>query len=552
MQDGSTRRWRLPRPQASLRGRLICLLLIAAFPVVVLVLAGAYAGYRGSLRQAERDLVLERDLVVASLSTRIAAADGALRGVAATWPEGWTGCGDRLRGLTPVGVVLDVECPAPAEGLAGTPAAMVRPALDPAGPSLILTQGTGTIAVLRALPGAGRLLVARVAPPPLPAGLLAWLVDGEARSWPIGPQTADYGPAPPQIAATGATRITLGEVPLVAARGRLSAQAFLVVARPAAPMRATAMMIATQRLGEVGALLGLSILAVVLGANYAVTRPLSQLRRAVAAWRGGGGTFEVPGVDGMPDEIRELAESFRAGATALAARERDLQAAIERSEILAAEVHHRVKNNLQIVSSLLALQAQRVTDGQARTEFEAARDRIGALATLHRHMYAHHDPEAIDLGAFIEELGVQLFAAIGDKPGRRIALDVAAPALRISSDQAVPLALIITEAVAAALKQGFPPGHGGRIRITVTADERRASLAIEDDGVVPRPDDQLRALLLRGLARQLGAELKREEAGLALDFPLRAPTPRPPPSVRPPSSRPARPDPARPGPSAPA
>jgi two-component sensor histidine kinase len=313
----------------------------------------------------------------------------------------------------------------------------------------------------------------------------------------------------------------------------LSSQAFLVVARPAAPIRASALLVASQRLGEVAALLGLAILAVVLGANYAVTRPLLRLRQAVGAWRGGGAPFEVPDTEGMPDEIRELSDSFAAGAAALAERERDLQAAIERSEILAAEVHHRVKNNLQIVSSLLALQAQRVTDGQARLEFEAARDRIGALATLHRHMYAHHDPEAIDLGAFIEELGVQLFAAIGDKPGRRIALDVSAPELRISSDQAVPLALIITEAVSAALKQGFPPGQGGRIGIHVKADDKRASLVIRDDGVTPRPDDQLRALLLRGLARQLGAELRREEAGLSLDFPLRPPTPRPPPAVRP-------------------
>ncbi|WP_439597330.1 sensor histidine kinase [Falsiroseomonas sp.] len=507
--------------------------------MVLLVLAGAFAGYRATIRQAQLDVALERDLVMSSFAARVAAAEGALRGVTAGWPEIANACGDWVRNAAPDGVMLEVECPnLPSPTLSGL-APELRARVAGATDSLMLAGSAGVISLLRSLPAsprlpAGRLILARVAPPPLPAGLSAWVLDAENRSWALGRSGEQLGPSAPAAAADGSPTIThLAATELVAARGQLSSQAMLVVARPMAPIRAGASLVATQRLAEVGALLALSILAVVLGANYTVTRPLSRLRRAVGQWNAGAAPFEIPGEAGMPDEIRDLAVSFQAGATALAERERDLQAAIERAEILAAEVHHRVKNNLQIVSSLLALQAQRVTDGQARVEFEAARDRIGALATLHRHMYAHHDPEAIDLGAFIEELGVQLFAAIGDKPGRRIALDVTAPALRISSDQAVPLALIITEAVSAALKQGFPTGRGGRISITVTADDRRASLAIEDDGLVPRPDDQLRALLLRGLARQLGAELKREEAGLALDFPLRAPTPRPPPALRP-------------------
>ncbi|MBU8545669.1 MULTISPECIES: sensor histidine kinase [Roseomonadaceae] len=546
----------MPRPQASLRGRLACLLLIVAFPVVVMVLAGTHAGYQAAIRQAHDDLALERDMVVGRFTSRFATADAALRSLSAIWPEGRPGgrddCGEWLAGIAPDGVVLEVECAANRDAMPAIPAE-ARSRLAAASETLTLVGQGGMISLLRMLPTSGRLLVARIATPALPAGLLVWLVDGDRSSWAMSDAAAELGPVAPAAAADGSPAMSrLAGVELVAARGMLVAPSRLVVARRAAPILAAARISAISRLAEVGALLALSLLAVLLGAHYAVTRPLSRLRRSVAQWRSGAAPLLIPGAAEMPDEIRDLAESFQAGASTLAERERDLQAAIDRAEILAAEVHHRVKNNLQIVSSLLALQAQRVTDGQARTEFEAARDRIGALATLHRHMYAHHDPEAIDLGAFIAELGAQLFAAIGDKPGRRIALDVAAPALRISSDQAVPLALIITEAVSAALKQGFPAGRQGRIAITVAADDKRASLSIEDDGVVPRPDDQLRALLLRGLTRQLGAELTRAEAGLALEFPLRPPTPRPPPALRPKAPDSAPPAPSQQGPSAPA
>jgi two-component sensor histidine kinase len=546
------RRWRLPRPQASLRGRLTCLLLVAALPVIILILASTHAGYQEAVRQAHRDIAMERDLVLGRFTSRFAVAEAALNSLSATWPEGRTGCGDWLADIAPEGVVLEVECAAN-RGLLPVIAPEARLRLGAANETLALVGQAGMISLLRMLPTSGRLLVARIAPPPLPTGLLVWLIDGERGSLAFGEATRALGPAPPATAADGSASIgRLAGVELIAARGTLRAPFILVVARQARPILGAARLAATQRLAEVGALLILSLVAVVLGAHYAVTRPLSRLRRSVLQWRSGSAALDIPGASDMPDEIRDLAESFQAGASTLAEHERDLQAAIERAEILAAEVHHRVKNNLQIVSSLLALQAQRVTDGQARTEFEAARDRIGALATLHRHMYAHHDPEAIDLGAFIAELGAQLFAAIGDKPGRRIALDVAAPALRISSDQAVPLALIITEAVSAALKQGFPSGREGRIAITVAADDKRATLSIEDDGVVPRPDDQLRALLLRGLTRQLGAELTRAEAGLALEFPLRPPTPRPPPALRPKAPDSAPPAPSQQGPSAPA
>ncbi|NGM19997.1 sensor histidine kinase [Roseomonas stagni] len=516
--------WSLPRPQATIRGRLIGLLLLAATPVVVIALAGTFSDYNASVHQARDALTVQRDLLNRRVAARLDLADTALNLLGAI-PSVDAACRTLAATTLPPGLTLRLAqgdgfaCSA-GEVLDRVPAATVLR-------DLVIDRGVATLTRVVE----GRRLSADVTLPMPPPGLSAWIVDEDGRAWAVAPD----GPAAPQAwrPETGTATDDEGGA-LLLAEAPITDTVSLLVAQPAAEAQDAALLSALQRLGEILALLALSIGAVMLGSGYAVTRPLVQLRRIVTQWRQRGGTLEAPDRRGMPDEIRDLAESFVAGAEALAARETDLKAARERAEILASEVHHRVKNNLQIVSSLLALQAQRVTDPAARTEFEAARDRIGAIATLHRHMYTHHDPEAIDLGAFIEELGVQLFAAVGDRPGRRIQLDVSAPALRISSDQAVPLALIITEAVSAALKQGFPPSRGGRITIRVEADDRRANLAISDDGVTPRSDDQLRAMLLRGLARQLGGELKRQEAGLTLDFPLRSPLPRPPPSVRPP------------------
>ena len=147
------------------------------------------------------------------------------------------------------------------------------------------------------------------------------------------------------------------------------------------------------------------------------------------------------------------------------------------------EIHHRVKNNLQIVASLLNLQASRIKLPEAKAEFQSARDRIRALATLHRHLYAHGELQTINMRRFLTELRGQLFQALGETGGRRIQLESRLPNCRCSSDQVVPLALIVTEAVSNAVKYAFPDGRRGRISVRLVADEETARLVIEDDGI---------------------------------------------------------------------
>jgi len=193
-----------------------------------------------------------------------------------------------------------------------------------------------------------------------------------------------------------------------------------------------------------------------------------------------------------------------------------LQAAIIEQDLLMQEIHHRVKNNLQIVASLLNLQASRIRLPEARAEFQSARDRVRALATLHRHLYAHGEVHTIDMREFLVELCGQLFQAMGETPGKRLQLHIDATELKMSSDQAVPMALIVTEAVSNAVKYAFPAGRHGNVWVRLSTDGEMAELQVRDDGVgIPAgrveteagTRDGIGLQLIRGFSRQLGATL---------------------------------------------
>ncbi len=320
----------------------------------------------------------------------------------------------------------------------------------------------------------------------------------------------------------------------------------LVVAVPAAADVARAQAALGSWLAELGLLLLAALVAVAWGGRLLMVQPVRRLSRAVRSWRDGG-LFDPGPLSGAPSEIVELAQTFDRASSALRGREAELRAAAARQDLLMQEIHHRVKNNLQIIASLLNLQASRIRQPEARAEFQAARDRIRALATLHRHLYAHDELRAINMRGFLAELCAQLLQAIGETPaGGRIKLDIQASELEISSDQAVPLALIVTEAVSNAAKYAFPGGRSGHISVRLEGvpqagdNNRRALLAIEDDGIgIPDGSgetetgmrDGIGLQLIRGFARQLGAALTVTQDGgthYLLDIPLSPPRRDPP------------------------
>ena len=264
-------------------------------------------------------------------------------------------------------------------------------------------------------------------------------------------------------------------------------------------------------------LLGL-IFAGVAG-HFAIVGPLTRLAAQVARWREGA-TFDAAAGASNLRELVALSESFAAATAALDEQKARLQQATEQQELLMQEIHHRVKNNLQIVASLLNLQASRIRQPQAKAEFQSARDRVRALATLHRHLYAHGEVHTIDMREFLTELCRQLLQAMGETEGDRIRFSIAASEIQMSSDQAVPLALIVTEAVSNSLKYAFPGGRSGTVSVRLTTLADAAELLIQDDGVglpAGRAEtdsgtrDGLGLRLIRGFARQLGAKLEVTE-----------------------------------------
>lgn len=180
---------------------------------------------------------------------------------------------------------------------------------------------------------------------------------------------------------------------------------------------------------------------------------------------------------------RDLGISFAKDITARKSAEELLRASLAEKTVLLKEVHHRVKNNLQIICSLLDLQAESIPDDQSRKYFRDSQDRIRSMALVHEQLYRSRDFASIDFNDYIENLATYLFNSYVRDLGR-ISLRVDAEHVTLNIDQSIPCGLILNELVSNALKHAFPDNRSGEIIIGLSsgADEW-ISLAVRDDGV---------------------------------------------------------------------
>lgn len=161
-------------------------------------------------------------------------------------------------------------------------------------------------------------------------------------------------------------------------------------------------------------------------------------------------------------------------------RTADLQAALEQKTALLHEVDHRVKNNLQVISSLMLLKARRTPEGEARDALSGMAERIGALSTAHRMLYSAGDVTKFNLSDFTDDFLSDFNAGLDPE---RTQVEARIDSIAVSAAMAAPLALMIHELATNAVRHAFPQNRCGRVGITARRTDRGMHLTIEDDGV---------------------------------------------------------------------
>ena len=174
------------------------------------------------------------------------------------------------------------------------------------------------------------------------------------------------------------------------------------------------------------------------------------------------------------DDTRDRLEA------AVAERTRELTQALQQKTALLHEVDHRVKNNLQLISSLLLLQNRRVTDPAVKSSLRGMLERVSAIATVHRRLFQSDDVERFDVSAFVRDLVSDMMGS-ARRDDITVRLDL--ERVDVAAAKAAPLALVISELFSNALRHAFPEGRGGEIFVGITRTNGDFRIEITDTGV---------------------------------------------------------------------
>jgi two-component system, sensor histidine kinase PdtaS len=252
-----------------------------------------------------------------------------------------------------------------------------------------------------------------------------------------------------------------------------------------------------------------------------LVRPLKQLENAVLAYRPGEGDHELPRKLGPSEEIQELRNAFSRTIGRVEESERETNSALEGQRRLVREVHHRVKNNLQVVASLLNIHGRSAGTPDARAAYAGISRRVGALSVVHRNHFAEmEESRGISLRPLVTELAAELRASAPDA-ARGLTIDLEIDTVFTTQDVAVAVSFLITEIIEYAMLHA--PKDPVELSVRRTS-ELTARLSLSSPVLVPEDDGDPEKLqferIVAGLAKQLRSVLDRKLGRYSVDLPV--------------------------------
>lgn len=263
-----------------------------------------------------------------------------------------------------------------------------------------------------------------------------------------------------------------------------------------------------------------SLLVAVLVLRRQVIAPTRQLRMRMRSFADGRAILSGETMARAPSELREIGETFDSMAEKILHDEAELEDRVHERELLLREVHHRVKNNLQLMSSIINMQIRQSNGPEAEEALRRVQGRLSSLAKFHRELYQSSSLVGLRADQLLEDLARQLIA-VAQETEQRIELHLELEPVAMSPDQVSPLAMLVTEAMTNAIKyagtrDGTRPFVRLALRVHGAQDAQAATVSVENS-VGSTPTDPVAAdgsglgsRLISAFAVQLGAEVEQE------------------------------------------
>jgi len=206
--------------------------------------------------------------------------------------------------------------------------------------------------------------------------------------------------------------------------------------------------------------------------------------------------------------------------------EEQLKKSLKEKEVLLAEIHHRVKNNLAVITGLLELQAYNTSSSEATDVLQTSQMRINSIALIHEKLYQNENLSEISFDVYLEQLANVIMQSLGSAR-KEIEIEIDAEPIELTINQAIPCGLILNELITNAYKHAFPDRDKGEITISLARDDSQITLRVVDDGIgIPKDTDldkpkSLGVKLIKTLSKQLTGEASFSNKNPGTEFELK-------------------------------